>query len=187
MTDVVMLQAAMFQLRSAAESIDDPFVLAQLRLALGVLGGAMDGAANGVNAAAVNDIEFALNDVGAAVADLPQADAARIEPLLEMLRNDVASLKSVTALPPDVVSAIRELQAKLKVRKNAIERQTYVENAADPLPHAPEELRADALPLRARLAGAGFATPALDALIDDPSSIRFHSINEILDELEVIA
>ena len=28
--------------------------------------------------------------------------------------------------------------------------------------------------------------PSLDALIDDPSSLRFHSIGEIVDELDVI-
>jgi hypothetical protein len=187
MTEVVMLQAAMFQLRSAMESIEDPFIRTQMQLAVGVLGTAVDGAANGVNAATVNDIDFALNDVAGAVADLPQSEAASIEPLLAMLRNDVDALKSATALPADVVDGIRALQAKLKVRKNAIERQTYVENAAaEPLPHAPEDLRAEALPLRDRLASAGFATPALDTLIGDPTSIRFHSINEILDELDVI-
>jgi len=181
-----MLQAALFQLRSAMESIEDPFIRTQMHLAVGVLGNAVDGAANGVNAAAVNEIDFALNDVAGAVADLPQSEAAPIEPLLAMLRNDVDALKTATALPADVVAGVRALQAKLKVRRNAIERQTYVENASEALPHAPEELRAEALPLRDRLASAGFATPALDALIDDPASIRFHSINEILDELDVI-
>ena len=176
-----MMQAAMFQLRAAAESIDDPFIRSQVQLAVGVLGNAIDGAANGVNAAAVNEIAFALNDVSAAVADAPA-----IEPVVAMLQKDVDALKSATALPADVVSAARDLQSKLKVRKNAIERQTYVENAGEPLPHAPETLRGEALPLRERLLRAGFATPALDLLIDDPAALRFHSINDIVDELDVI-
>ena len=37
-----------------------------------------------------------------------------------------------------------------------------------------------------QLAASGFATPALDGLIDDPSSLRFHTIGEIVDELDVI-
>ena len=180
-----MMQAAMFQLRAALESVEDPFTRSQMRLAVGVLGNAIDGATSGVTAALVNEIDFALNDVAAAVADLP--DTAAIEPLLAMLRKDVATLKEQTALPADVIGGIRALQTKLKTRKSAIERQTFVENAAnDALPHPPEELRSDALSLRERLAGAGFVTPALDSLIDDPASLRFHSINEINDELDVI-
>ena len=176
-----MMQAAMFQLRAAMESIDDPFIRTQVSLAVGVLGNAIDGAANGVNAAAVNDIAFAMNDVAAAAADAPE-----LEPLLEQLQEHVEALKSATALPDDLVTSIRALQSKLKMRRNAIERQTYVENAAEPLPHAPEELRAEALPLRGQLLSAGFAMPALDKLIEDPSALRFHSINDIVDELDVI-
>ena len=177
-----MMQAAMLQLRAAMESIDDPFLRTQVRLAVGVLGNAIDGAANGVNAAAVNEIAFAFNDVAAAAADVPE-----LEPLVTLLQKDVDALKSATALPDDVVGAIRVFQSKLKARKNAIERQTYVQNAsADELPHAPEELRAEALPLRDRLLSAGFATPALDKLIEDPLALRFHSINDIVDELDVI-
>ena len=40
-----------------------------------------------------------------------------------------------------------------------------MEGAAEPLPHPPAELRAEALPIREQLAAAGFTTPALDALI----------------------
>src|SRR6266849_514966 len=74
MTEVVMMQAAMFQLRTAMESIDDPFIRTQVRLAAGILGNAIDGAANGVNAAAVNEIAFAMNDVVAAAADAPELE-----------------------------------------------------------------------------------------------------------------
>jgi len=176
-----MLQAAMFQLRSAVETIEDPFIKSQVSLAAGVLGNAIDGAANGVNAAVVNEIAFALNDVAAAALDAPV-----IEPAVAMLQKDVDALKAATALPDDVIAGIRGLQSKLKVRKNAIERQTYVENASEPLPFSPEELRAEALALRDRLTSAGFATPALDMLIERPADIRFHSINDIVDELDVI-
>ena len=69
----------------------------------------------------------------------------------------------------------------------AIERQTYVEGGSVALPHPPEALREEALPLARQLAASGFHTPALDALIADPESFRFHLIRELLDELDVIA
>ena len=186
MTEIVMMQAAVFQLRAAAASVEDPFTRSQMQLAVGVLANAVDGAANGVTAALVNEIDFALNDVSAAIADLPAAEAAPLESAVAMLRSDVESLKSQTALPADVVESVRALQAKLKVRGNAIERQTYIENADEPLPHPPSELQADAIPLRETLAMAGFATPALDVLVVDPALLRFHTIREIIDELDVI-
>lgn len=187
MTDTAMMQAALFQLRGAIDAIEDPFLRSQIRLGTDVLSNAIANASNGVNAAAVNEIEFALNDVTGAVGELTAPDAAALLPIVELLQRDVAALKELTALSPDVVSALRALQAKLKIRRSAIERQTFLENAsAAALPHPPEELRTDALPLRDSLTDAGFTTPALDALIDDPSSLRFHSINEIIDELDVI-
>ena len=174
-----MLEAALFQLRNGAEE------LPQLDLFFSVLANALAGARDGVNAARVNDIEFALNDLAAAIDELPAADYNPLAEPLRMLRDDVERLKQETSLPREMVDRIRALQAKLRARAAAIERQTYRETA-EPLPHPPEELRAEALPLRDALAFAGFATPALDALIDDPSSLRFHSIGEIVDELDVI-
>lgn len=184
-----MLQAALFQLRGAIDGIEDPFLRSQIRLGTDVLSNAIDNASNGVNAAAVNDIEFALNDVIGAVGELTAPDAVTLLPIVEMLQRDVIALKELTALSPDVIATIRALQAKLKIRRGAIERQTYVENPSEApsLPHPPDELRTDALPLRDSLTAAGFSTPSLDALIADPASLRFHSINEIIDELDVIA
>jgi hypothetical protein len=97
-------------------------------------------------------------------------------------------LKESAALPPAVANAIRALQAKLKARKAAIEKSTYRAEGspAVELPHPPQDLQREAAPLQQQLAAAGFATPALDALIADPASLRFHSINEILNELDVI-
>ena len=114
MSEIVMMQAAMFQLRAAVASVEDSFTRSQLDLATNVLANAIDNAANGVNAASVNEIDFALNDVAAAVADVPS-----IEPLVVMLQNDVAALKEQTALPADVIAGVRAFQSKLKIRKSA--------------------------------------------------------------------
>ncbi len=188
MNEIVMMQAALFQVRAAIGSIEDPFTRSQVQLASDVFARALAGAASDFNAACVGEIDFAFNDLVGAANDLPASDASVLAPAFDMLRTDLATLKNMVALPPEVITAIRDLQKKLKIRKAAIERQTYVENAAaSPLPHPPEELSREAILLRAPLLNAGYTTPALDLLVDDPSSLRFHSINEIIDELEVIA
>ena len=179
----MLLEAALFQLKSAAASVNE------MQLTINLLSNAIEAAGKGVSPAVVNDIEFALNDVAAAIADLSAADAERIAPIVTVLQDDVERLKESTSLAPAVINAIRALQAKLRARRTAIERQTYRPEGTseEPLPHAPEELQREAVPLRHHLAAAGFATPALDGLIADVSSLRFHSITEILNELDVIA
>jgi len=186
MTDVVMLEAALFQLRAAASGVD-PESAPQLGLCISVLANAIAAGHDGVNAAIVNDIEFATNDLSAAIDELPQSDADRLAPLMATLRHDLEALKSATALDPNLIEQIRRFQAKLRERMKAIERQTYVDDGSVSLPHPPEELRAEAIALAGQLSAAGFATPALDALIEEPESLRFHSIRELIDELEVIA
>lgn len=180
--ELMLLDAALFQLKSAATNMKE------MQLTVSLLASAIEAAANGVSAAVVNDIEFALNDVAAAIADLSAADADRIAPIVTILQDDVERLKESTSLAPAVKNSLRAFQAKLKARRVAIERATYRPEGAseEPLPHPPEELQREAVPLRQQLAAAGFATPALDALITDPSSLRFHSITEIVNELDVI-
>ncbi len=188
MTDTVLLEAALFQVKSALGAIDDPMFETQAKLTLDILSNAVAGATQSLNPATVNDVEFALNDVIAIVGELSAAYAAAVQPAVDLMQSDLAALKAATALPDSVVGAVRNFQAKLKVRRSAIERQTYREAGApaEALPHPPAELRNEAVPIRQQLATAGFATPALDGLIADPESLRFHSISEILDELDVI-
>lgn len=181
--ELMLLDAAMFQLKAATASVKE------MQLTIGLLSNAIDAAKQNVSAAVVNDIEFALNDVAAAIGDLSAADAERIAPIVTLLQDDLERLKETTSLAPAVVNGVRGFQSKLKARRSAIERQTYRPEGSpeEPLPHPPEELQREAVPLRQQLAAAGFATPALDTLIGDPASLRFHSITEILNELDVIA
>ena len=186
MIDLVMIEASLFQLRTAIASIEDETMLPQLELTASVLANAIAAARDGINAARVNDIEFALNDVAGAYDSLSFNDAAAIAPAIDMLRSDVAVLKEATALPRDVAAAIDAFRAKLAARKHAIERQTFAEDGGAPLPHPPEELARDGEALRARLKEAGFPTPALDAFLEQAAELRFHGIVEMLDELEVV-
>jgi hypothetical protein len=189
MTELVMLEAALFQLRAAVDQISDDFFSSQLRLAVNVLAGAIAAASESTSAAKVNDVEFALNDVSGLMNELGASDADLLAPALAMMQEDIDRLKQETALAPAVITAIRALQVKLKTRRAAIERETFRDPStpAQPLPHPPEELKNDALPLREQLVTSGFETPALDALIADPASLRFATISEINDELDVIA
>jgi len=186
MTDVVMIEAALFQLRAASAEMD-PQTAPQLGLCINVLANAVAAARDGVNAAAASDIQFAFNDLSAAVDELSQADADRLAPIITTLRRDIDALTAATALDPAVIAQIHTFQSKLRERMKAIERQTFVEGGAEPLPHPPAALRDEAVPLARQLVAAGFETPALNALIADPESVRLHSLRDIVDELDVIA
>lgn len=180
-----MMEAALFQLRSALE---DDAQLLSIRLSSEVLGHAVLAAKeHGVNASRVNDIQFALNDLVTAVDDAGAPDDVCVA--VAMLQNDAASLRRATALPKEVVAAIRAIQTRLRTRAKAMERGQYRAEGTDPdpLPHPPEELRDAAIPLCRELAAAGFDTPALESLIANPSELRYHTLNEIVDELDVIA
>jgi len=185
-SELVMLEAALFQLRAAIA--DDPGAMA-INIAANVVANAIaDAKAEGINAARVNDIEFAMNDLIAAVDDEGNA-ADAVFAAIAMLQNDVARLRTATAIPKETVAAIRDLQTKLRTRSKAMERAQYRAEGSEPepLPHSPEELRAAAVPLARQLAASGFSTPALESLIAGRDEIRYHTLNEIVDELDVIA
>jgi hypothetical protein len=184
-SELLMMEAALFQLR--ATLADDPELL-PMRLSADVLAGAIAAAkAGGINAARVNDIDFALNDLVTAANDAgaPVAIASAIA----LLQDDAAILRRANALPEETLASIRELQTRLRARAKALERGQYRAEGAHPapLPHPPQELRELAIPLARQLAAAGFATPSLDLLVAEPEELRYHSINELVDELDVIA
>ncbi|HYI08979.1 MAG TPA: hypothetical protein VEK57_07890 [Thermoanaerobaculia bacterium] len=184
MSELLMMEAALFQLRAAVG--DDPEMLA-IRISTDVVANAVAAAKHGVNTARVNDIEFALNDLIAAIDDASGAPDP-VYSAVAMLQNDAAALRNATALPKEVMTAIRDLQVKLKARAKAMERAQYRAEgtAAEPLPHPAEELRDAAIPIARQLAAAGFDTPSLDTLIADPDELRYHTLNEIVDELDVV-
>ena len=183
MSELLMMESALFQLRAALG--DDPMLMS-VRIGADVMGNAVAAAKNsGINTARVNDIEFALNDLIAAIDDAGAPDA--VFSAVAMLQNDVATLRAATALPRELLQAVRELQKKLKERATAMERGQYrAEGTEVELPHPPEELRAAAIPIVRQLAAAGFDTPALDQLVADPGELRYHTLNEIDDELGII-
>jgi hypothetical protein len=184
-SELTTMEAALQELRAALA--DDPELLG-MRLSADVLANAVTTAkGSGVNAARVNDIEFALNDLTSAVDDAGAPDA--VCTAVALLQNETAALRRANALPAETVGAIRELVTRLRTRAKAMERGQYRAEGTDPapLPHPPAELRELAIPIARQLAEAGFVTPSMDLLVSDPESLRYHSLNEIVDELEVIA
>ena len=96
MSELVMMEAALFQLRAALG--DDPELLA-MRLSADVLANAVAAAKdNGINAARVNDIEFALNDLVSAVDDAGAPDA--VCSAIALLQNDTARCGARTRFLP---------------------------------------------------------------------------------------
>jgi len=80
-----LLDAGLFQLKSAAASVD-PMFGTQMQFTVGVLSNAIAAARQSVSAATVTDIEFALNDVVEVVDQLSAADAEGMSPIIDMLR-----------------------------------------------------------------------------------------------------
>jgi hypothetical protein len=184
MSELLMMEAALFQLRAALG--DDPMYL-PIRLSADILANAVTGAKDGgVNAARVNDIEFALNDLVAAIDDTGAPD--EVYRAVALLQNDAATLRAASALPAELTKAIRALQTKLKARAKAMERGQYRAEGTDaePLPHPPQELREEAVPIVRQLTAAGFDMPALESLLTHPEELRYHTLNEIADELDVV-
>ena len=184
MSELMMMEAALFQLRVAVG--DDPQLL-PVRISADVFGNALAAAASeGVNAARVNDIEFALNDLIAAIDDSDAPD--EVFAAIAMLQNDTAKLRSEHSLPAELLAQMRALQTKLRARAKAMERSQFrVEGTEpEPLPHPPEELKADAVPIARQLAAAGFQIPAIDTLLNDPDELRYHTLNEVVDELDAV-
>lgn len=180
-----MMEAALFQLRAALS--DDPELL-PMRISADVLANAIAAAKDtGMNPARVNDIEFALNDLISATDDAGAPDAVLSS--IALLQNDTAALRRANALPQELIAAIRDLQSRLNARAKALERNQYRVEGTDPTPppHPPAELRELAIPLARQLEAAGFVTPSLDELLAHPDSVRYHNLNEIVDELDAIA
>ena len=95
MTDVVMLEAALFQLKTAIDSVTDEMVAPQLRLSMSVLSNAVEAAGQSPSPAAVNDVEFALNDVAAMVGELSAIEQSPSQLLHDSVADDSPGLSAV--------------------------------------------------------------------------------------------
>lgn len=182
------MEALVTDLRNSIESLHDDMFLAQLRLGATILANAVREAKPALNAGRVNDIEFAFSDLVQMVDGLGAADSERLRGPLQLIEQQLQTLKQATSLAPELVGRVRDLQKKLRERCTAIERQPYRPqgSAPEPLPHDPHHLRGEAELLRNDLAAAGFVSTSLDQMISDPGSMHLHHLSAIIDELDVM-
>jgi hypothetical protein len=123
-----------------------------------------------------------------AIADNGCADDERFAEGLDRLRMGLAALREMASLPFSTIDRMQALKTKLAERRRAAERATYRPpgSPAEPLPHEPRELQAEAESLRHELQAAGFETPVLDALATQPDEFLIRDCSYLIDELEPI-
>ena len=182
------LDGSLASLSAAAAALDPAFAM-QAKLAVSMLTNAVSSAGEELTPASMIDVEFALNDLKVIADDLPGVDRETFTAEIDTIQDTVRELKSAAALPPALLGKMETLRLKLKERRTAIDREQYrpPEKAAEPLPHDAPTLRAEASEIRHQLNKAGFATPELDALVDQSGTFYMSDVTRLIEELEVIA
>ena len=163
MNELTTMEAALRELRAALD--DDPDLLA-IRISTDVLGNAVTAAKDsGVNAARVNDLEFALNDLVSAVDDAGAPDA--VLTAVAVLQNGTAALRRTNALSAETVAAIRaSCRAGARARKRSSAASTAWKAPTRRRSRtAPAELLRAGHPTRPTARRRGFTTPSLDEII----------------------
>ncbi|HEY5610801.1 MAG TPA: hypothetical protein VIL97_06325 [Thermoanaerobaculia bacterium] len=175
-------------LHRAVSRVDDEMFVSQMQLAANLLASVLLLVSEDLNARRAKDAEFALNDLLNLTNELSPDDRAKVEGPLSILEDEIESMKSSAALPEPVFEKMKLLQSKLRERRMAIERQTFrpPENEPEPLPHDPQQLRAEAAELQNELTRNGFETPTLDRLVQQPQSFQGRDVSELIEELDVI-
>jgi hypothetical protein len=183
-----VLQESVSRLSAVSETLE-PLYAMQAKLTVALLRNAAEAAIADATPRSVADLDFALNDVGALVRELPEDAAGEFDRAVSACREVVDALKSEVTLPAEVLASLHGLREKLTIRRTAIDRATYRDpgTEAPPLPNDPATLREEALQLRDGLQRAGFDTPALSRLIDSPATFYRGELSELVDELDVIS
>ncbi|HUP65158.1 MAG TPA: hypothetical protein VM557_07750 [Thermoanaerobaculia bacterium] len=179
------LAATFERLREAIESMSDPFYQTQLRLAATVLGNSIETIRTDPSPANISDAEFAFGDITAIAGEIPTEDEERLNPLIDELRQGLASMKESKSLPPEVVQQVRQLQEQLKERRVALERQGFrFESEEAHIPNHPRELVLPARRLHRILAESGFTIRSLDKLVAEPDDFAYHDVSDLIADLD---
>jgi hypothetical protein len=160
----------------------------QMAFTVTVLANAVEEARTGINPRQVRDLDFALNDLVAFANELTAEGAALVSRPLAVLQESVGVLKSEIVVPQSTINTARALQQKLRERKTAIQKLTYLPPGAvaPPLPHEPSTLVAEASAVRVAFAQAGFETPLLDDFIAAPAEARMQHLADLAEEIETV-
>lgn len=183
---VSRLATSFDRLKTAIDSMAEPFYKTQLHLAATVLGNSIAAMDEEPTPAQINDAEFAFGDITAMASEVPPDDEALLNPAIEEFRGALASIKEAKSLPPELVAQARELQHKLKVRREALERQGYRFEGEEPshVPNHPRELCLPARRLQRELAAAGFSMSSLDKLVASPDEFVYHDVADLIADID---
>jgi hypothetical protein len=183
---VSRLATSFDRLKTAVSSIEEPFYKTQLQLATTVLGNAIAALDEEPSPAQINDAEFAFGDITSMASEIPPNDEARLNPAIEEFRNALASVKESKALPLELIAQARELQQKLRLRREALERQGYRFEGEEPphIPNHPRELCLPARRLQRELAVAGFRMGSLDKLVSNPDDFAYHDVADLIADID---
>ena len=180
------LATAFDRLKTAIESLNEPFYKTQLHLAATVLGNSIAAMDDEPSPGQVNDAEFAFGDITSMASELGSDDEAILNPAIEQLRNALAAVKETKTLPPELIAQARALQAKLRERREALERQGYRFEGEEPpqIPNHPRELCLPARRLQRDLAAVGFTMAALDKLVASPDEFVYHDVADLIADID---
>jgi hypothetical protein len=183
---VSSLATSFDRLKTSIASIGESFYRTQLQLAATVLGNAIAGMDEAPTPGQVSDAEFAFNDITSMAAELSAADEEILNPAIEEFRRSLAGLKETRGLPPELVAQARSLQEKLRVRRDALERQGYRFEGEEPpqIPNHPRELCLPARKLQRELEAAGFSMAALDKLVSSPDDFVYHDVADLIADID---
>jgi hypothetical protein len=180
------LATAFDRLKTAIDALGEPFYKTQLHLAATVLGNSIAAMDDEPTPSQVNDAEFAFGDITSMASELGSDDEALLNPAIEEFRTALASIKETKSLPPALVAQARDLQQKLRLRREALERQGYRFEGEEPaqIPNHPRELCLPARRLQRELAAAGFSMAALDKLVSTPDDFVYHDVADLIADID---
>ncbi len=183
---VSRLATAFDRLKTAIESLSEPFYKTQLHLAATVLGNSVAAMDEEPTPSQVNDVEFAFGDITSMAGEMGPEDEAVLNPAIEEFRITLASIKETKTLPPELVAEARALQQKLRARREALERQGYRFEGEEPaqIPNHPRELCLPARRLQRELAAAGFIMSSLDKLVASPDDFVYHDVADLIADID---
>ncbi|MHB0971140.1 MAG: hypothetical protein ACYC7A_03685 [Thermoanaerobaculia bacterium] len=183
------IERALAGVKEAVASLGEGEMFAtQMAFTVTVLANAVAEARSGINPRQVRDLDFALNDLVAFSNELSAEGVDLVSRPLAVLQESIGALKSQVVIPQSTIASARALQQKLRERKTAIQKLTYLPpgTVAPPLPHEPSTLVAEASSVRDAFAQAGFETPLLDDFIAAPSEARMQHLADLAEEIETV-
>jgi hypothetical protein len=183
------IDRALAELAGSVASLGEGEMFApQMAFSVSMLANALRDARADTNPRTVRDLDFAVNDPVAFANELTAEGANIVTRPLGVLQAAVGTLKAQVSVPQSAIAAGKAFQLKLRERKSAIQKQTYLPpgSVAPPLPHEPATLVPEAVALREALAQAGFETPLLDDFIAAPAEARMQHLADLAEEIETV-